>query len=35
MVEIHPDPVKAISEELQSLRLLQFGKLTPEIEKIN
>ncbi|HSL88031.1 MAG TPA: bifunctional 3-deoxy-7-phosphoheptulonate synthase/chorismate mutase [Ignavibacteriaceae bacterium] len=34
MIEIHPDPDKALSDGLQSLRFDQFRKLTEEMEKI-
>ncbi len=35
MVEIHPDPDKALSDGLQSLRFDQFRKLVNELEKMN
>lgn len=34
MIEIHPDPDKALSDGLQSLRFDQFRKLTEEMDKI-
>ena len=35
MVEIHPNPDKALSDGLQSLKFEQFRTLVNEIEKMN
>ena len=35
MVEIHPDPSKALSDGEQSMRFDQFRQMTQELEKMN